>query len=320
MILSLLLACGTEIDTAEPQDTGVAVGDHRVTEDMLGNLTENQQLLEGAEFTVQPGQDVMMCLFATYTGPTVGLHDVHTWQGAGGHHLQIMGTTTPAIDVPDGTLADCTSVGGVFNMADLEPIGITNGGNVDGKEIEISMPLPEGMAFELKTGQRYVMQSHYLNTTQDTFTVRDLAVLTTMAEADVTTWAAPLVYNDSNFSIAAGSAGTSTFDCTTEHDWNFLYVLGHMHEWGTAFSVERVEADASTTSFYSIPEWDPVYRDAPIIDYYPDDSLFVPAGTTYRTTCNWFNDTDTEMVFPYEMCVTVNIVYPQKATVICDAQ
>jgi hypothetical protein len=320
MILSLFFACAAGSDSAEPEDSGVAVGDHRVNEADLGELDDNQIVFEGAEFTVQPGQDVMMCLFGTYTGETIGLHDVHTFQGAGGHHLQMMGTSTPAIDVPDGTVADCTSVGGVFNMADLEPIGITNGGSVDGKEIDISMPLPDGMAFELESGQRFVMQSHYLNTTQDTFKVRDLAVLTLMPEEEVTTWAAPLIFNDSNFAIPAGSAGESSFDCTTDEDWNFLYVLGHMHEWGTAFNVDRVAEDGSTESFYSIPEWDPVYRDAPLIDYYPDAAMPVPKGSTFRTTCDWFNDTDTEMTFPYEMCVNVNIVYPQKATVVCDAE
>lgn len=319
MILPLFFACTTAPDSGEA-DTAAAPADHRVTEADLGQLTADQLVWEGAEFTVEPGQDVMMCLFGTYEGPTLGLHDVHTWQGAGGHHLQIMGTSTPEIDVADGTLADCTGVGGVFNMADLEPIGITNGGYVDGEEIDVSMPLPDGMAFELQSGQRFVMQSHYLNTTQERFTVRDLAVLTLMPEEDVQTWAAPLVFNDSNFSIPAGSPGTSSFDCTTEEDWNFLYVLGHMHEWGTAFSVQSVAGDGTTTPFYSIPEWDPVYRDAPLVDYYPDAAMPIPAGSTFRTTCDWFNDTDTAMTFPYEMCVTVNIVYPQKATVVCDAE
>lgn len=319
MILSLLFACTSATDSAGLDDTGAVVGDHRVTEEDLGQLTEDQVVFEGAEFTVQPGQDVMMCLFGTYTGETIGLHDVRTYQGAGGHHLQIMGTSTPAIDVPDGTVADCTSVGGVFNMADLEPIGVTNGGVVDGKAIDISMPLPSDMAFELENGQRFVMQSHYLNTTQESFTVRDLAVLTLLPEDQVGTWAAPLIFNDSNFSIAPGASGQSSFDCTTDEDWNFLYVLGHMHEWGTAFNLDRVAEDGSTNSFYSVPEWDPVFRDAPKIDYYPDGGMAVAKGTTFRTTCDWFNDTDTELVFPYEMCDSINIVYPQKATVVCDA-
>ena len=321
MILALSLACAPDTDSGAP-DTDADPADHRVEETDVDELGADQALWVGAEFTVEPAQDVMTCGFGTYTGETVGLHDVYTYQGLGGHHLQIMGTTTPAIDVADGTVVDCTKSGGAFSMADLEPIGITNGGRVDGEAIGLSMPLPEGMAFQLESGQRYVMQSHYINTTQEAFTVRDLAVLTLIPAAEVAeeNWAAPVIYTDTDFSIPPASAATASFDCTTERDWNLLYVLGHMHEWGTAFALDRVEADGSTVPFYSIPEWDPVYRDAPMVEYFPDGSQPLPAGTTFRTTCEWFNDTDEALAFPNEMCVTVNIVYPQKATVVCSAE
>lgn len=317
MRLILLLGCASP-DT-DPADSASDVADHGITEDMLGELPADAVVLEGPDVVVEPGADVMICRFGTYTGPTVGLHDVHTWQGAGGHHLQLMGTTTPAVDAPDGTVVDCTDDSGGFNMGDLEPIGVTNGGVVDGVEIGVSMPLPDGMAVELESGQRYVMQSHYLNTATEPYRVRDLAVLTVVPEEEVVTWAAPLIFNDSNFSIPPAGELTRSFECTTAEEWNFLYVLGHMHEWGTAFSVATV-ADEVRTPFYDIPEWDPVYRDAPQIAYYPDGALKVPAGTTFETTCSWFNDKDEPLEFPHEMCVTVNIVYPQKTTVICDAE
>ncbi len=317
-MLTLLLACTTaptdSADSAEP-----ALPDHRVTEETLGELPADAVVLEGPEAVIEPGDDVMMCVFGTYSGPTVGLHDVHTWQGAGGHHLQLMGTTTPAVDAPDGTVVDCTSDGSGFNMGDMEPIGVTNGGVVDGDEIGVSMPLPDGMAVELEEGQRYVMQSHYINTGTEAFRVRDLAVLTVVPVEEVVTWAAPLIFNDSAFSIPPASDLTRSFQCTTAEEWNFLYVLGHMHEWGTAFSVTQVEGEVRTP-FYTIPEWDPVYRDAPEIAYNPDGTMLVPAGTTFETTCSWFNDEDHALEFPHEMCVTVNIVYPQKTTVICDAE
>lgn len=313
-MLIFLLACGTDAaDTAIDDGTD----DARITEADLPALTANQFLLEGPEFVAEPGADIMYCLFGTYEGPTVGLHDVYTVQAAGGHHLQLMGTTTPAIDVPDGTVVDCTGDSGGFNMADMEPIGVTNGGNVGGSEIGVSMPLPEGMAFELESGQRYVMQAHYINPTANAMRVRDLARLTTIPEDEVETWAAPLIFNHSDFSIPPGGELTVDFNCTTEQEWSFLYTLGHMHEWGTSFSVERQVGDAFEP-FYTVPEWDPVYRDAPEIAYYGDSTLLIPESTTFRTTCSWFNDEDTALVFPHEMCVAVNIVYPQKATVICD--
>ena len=316
MILLMLWACGPNTD---PQITDSAddAKDERITLEQLGTLTENQEVWEGPDFYVEPGQEIQMCVFGTYTGPDTGLHDVHTWQGAGGHHLQLMGTTTPIIDVPDGTVVDCTDEGGSFEMADLRPVGVTNGGTVGNYEIEVSMPLPEGMAVELESGQRFVMQSHYLNPSADRLHVRDVAVLTLTPAEEVSTWAAPLIFNDSSFSIPPGQDLTSSFDCTTDEDWNFLYVLGHMHEWGTAFLMERQEGE-DWSGFYEEPVWDAVLRDAPRVDYYPDGAMTVPAGTTFRTTCSWYNDEDTELVFPHEMCVGLSIVYPQKTTVVCD--
>jgi hypothetical protein len=314
-MLILALACAPAAT-----DSADTTRDMRVTEDDVGALESNQFLLEGPDTVIDPGSDVMVCVFGTYTGPTVGMHDVFTHQAPGGHHLQLMGTGTPAADIPDGTVMDCTGDGGQFQMADMEPVGVTNGGSVDGEEIGVSMPLPDGMAFELESGQRYVMQSHYINTGTEPMRVRDLAVVTTIPveEVDATgTWAAPLIYNRSDFVIPAGGEIETRFDCTTEKDWNIIYVLGHMHEWGTRFSVERKDGEA-WTKFYDIPEWDPMYRDKPEIAYYPDDSMPVSMGTTFKTTCAWQNDKDEDLVFPHEMCVTVNIVYPQKTTVICD--
>ncbi|MBM4367776.1 MAG: hypothetical protein FJ102_16305 [Deltaproteobacteria bacterium] len=312
----ILLACAA--DTSDSADSAaVDALDLRIQEADLGDLADNQLVFEGPDTVIEPGDDVMICLFDTYDGDDVGLHDVHTYQASGGHHLQMMGTTTPAVDVPDGTVMDCTGEGGDFQMSDLEPVGITNGGHVGGEEIEISMPLPEGMAFELEKGQRFVMQSHYINSGTEPIRVRDLAVLTLTPEDEVSTWAAPLIFNRDDFEIPPGGTLSTDFECTTDTDWNFLYVLGHMHEWGTSFSIER-RVGENLEAFYDIPEWDPVYRDAPIVDYYPDATMAVPAGTTFKTSCSWFNDKDEPLLFPHEMCVGVNIVYPQKATVICD--
>lgn len=318
-MLSLLFALPSGCAPAVT-DSADGTIDLRVDESALPALEPNQFVLAGPDTVIEAGADVMVCVFGTYTGPTVGMHDVFTYQGRGGHHLQLMGTGTPAADVPDGTIMDCTGDGGQFQMADLQPVGVTNGGSVDGEPIGVSMPLAEGMAFELESGQRYVLQSHYVNTETVPVRVRDLAVVTTIPVEDVDasgTWAAPLIFNRSDFVIPAGGQLETSFQCTTEEDWNVIYVLGHMHEWGTRFSVTRQDG-ASWTPFYEVPEWDPVYRDKPQVDYYPDGVMPIPAGTTFETSCAWQNDKDHDLVFPHEMCVAVNIVYPQKTTVICD--
>lgn len=317
-MLIALLACTTAADSSD-SDAPIDAVDVTISDADLGELTDADIVLTGADALIEPGQDVMICLFGTYTGGDVGLHEIHTYQGAGGHHFQLMGTSTPAVDVPDGTVVDCTGENGGFQMASLEPLGLPNYGTVNGVLSDLAMPLPDGMAVELESGQRYVLQSHYLNTTQDTLHIGDKVVLHTLPTESVETWAAPLIFNRDDFSIPAGGSASVSFDCTIDADkeWNLLYMLGHMHEWGTAFQVDSM-AGETATPVYSIPEWDPVYRDAPVILNFTDTVEPLVPGSVYRTSCSWFNDTDEAIGFPHEMCDTVSLVYPQKTTVICD--
>lgn len=317
-MLIALLACTAASDSADSAAPADAV-DVTIDDAELGELTDSDIVLTGADAIVEPGQDVMICVFGTYSGPDVGLHEVHTYQGAGGHHFQLMGTSTPTVDVADGTVMDCTGEGGDFQMASLEPLGLPNYATVNGVLSELAMPLLDTMAVELESGQRYVLQSHYLNTTQDALHIGDKVVLRTIPTEQVETWAAPLIFNRDDFSIPAGGSESVSFDCTIDADkeWNLLYMLGHMHEWGTAFQVDTVDGETATP-FYSVPEWDPVYRDAPIILNFTDTVQPLTPGAVFRTSCSWFNDTDEPLGFPHEMCDTVSLVYPQKTTVICD--
>ncbi|MES2643668.1 MAG: hypothetical protein V4850_29550 [Myxococcota bacterium] len=313
-MLLLLTAC-----TTLPGDApdGPDVEDARIDPADVGALAEGEVLLEGPDFVLAPGDDVMTCTFGTWTGPDVGLHAVRTWQALGGHHLQLLGTTAPAIDIPDGTVVDCTSQGGTFSMADMEPLIIAEHTTVDGVPTDFGVGLADGMAVELEAGQRYVLQAHYINYGLTTMRVRDLAVLATVPTEAVTLWAAPFVFSRQDFSLPPGVASSTEFSCTTPEAWNLHTFLGHMHEWGARFTVEQM-VDAVATPFYAVEEWDPAYRDDPVVSTYAQDELLLPAGTTFRTTCEWFNDTDETLSFPHEMCVAVAMVYPQKGPVICD--
>ena len=64
-------------------------------------------------------------------------------------------------------------------------------------------------------------------------------VLDLVEEASVETWAAPLVLVDTDFSLPPGESTTVSFDCALEEELNLLFLLGHMHEWGTAFSTDH---------------------------------------------------------------------------------
>lgn len=318
-MLTTLLACHPEVSLTGTTDEQPL--DLRITDAELPPIGPDQLVLDGPEIVVPPGADVMYCLYGTYAGPTVGMHDIHSYQGRFGHHFVLNGTTTPAIDVPDGTVVDCTTADGA-QMADLKPLGVPNHATVDGEDLELQdLALPDGMAVQLETGTRYLLQSHYLNAGTVPLQVRDRVVITTVPSDEVEEWAAPLVFNRSDFVIPSGGTLTTSFRCSTETDLHLLYMLAHMHEWGTAFAVDRIDAiqgDEQVTPFFAVPVWDPVFRDAPPVLDMTGASLEIPAGTTFETRCSWENDTDEDLVFPHEMCDAVSIVYPQVATIVCD--
>lgn len=311
-LFTALIGCdpGTE-------DSGVAteeVIDLRLTESDYepGGLT-----IWGSDAVIQPGEDIMYCNAGTYEGPDIGIHAINTWQNQYGHHLQFFGLRATEIDYPDGVSFPC-GTGTDFDMTDTEPVGIPTSVWIGG-ENTIDNPLLDGMAFKFSSGQRYLLQAHYVNTGIVAVRVHDLVSFDVLdPDTEVETWAAPLIMNNANIEIPAGQAGSMTFDCTIEDEANVLFANGHMHEWGTSIRVGRWKGDVETV-LTDVPVWQSVYRDSPPTTYFGSGEVVLTPGDVIRTECNWFNDTDETLAFPHEMCDGVALAYPLLNSWICDA-
>ena len=308
--LALLVGCSSvDIDDESgPQD---AV-DLRLTEADVPALAQDQEIWWGPDVVVEPYSDKMFCLFGTYEGDDVGLARIQFWQNVFGHHLQLFGTTTNVLDVADGEVLDCTN--GNEAMTSMEPLLIADSFN--GEPIP-EMQIPDGMAYKLRNGQRWVLQAHYVNTSPDPVRAQDPAVLDFVAESAVDTWVAPLVINHGQFEIPAQGTLNSSYACDYTEDYNLLYLLGHMHEWGSQMSI-RVDDGNTETTVYEVDKWDVLYRDDPPVNAYGADNAFVlSAGSTMTVDCSWENDTDEPLGFPNEMCVAVAMAYPALTDTIC---
>ena len=95
-----------------------------------------------------------------------------------------------------------------------------------------------------------------------------------LEEAGVETWAAPLVLVDTDFSLPPKETSTVSFGCELEEDLNLVFLLGHMHEWGTAFSTDHTSG-GETTRIYDEPEWKLDYRDEPPMQDFADSSTLI---------------------------------------------
>lgn len=307
-LLTLLACTGPATDDTAGATEPV---DERITDAEIGEIPEGGWLWPGPEFTVEPGQDIMYCLAGTYDGDDVGLTKVWSYQGEYGHHLQLLGTSLSTVDLPDGEMFDCTKSSDL-PMDDLEPIGMPTGGNREAVHTE----LPEGFAFKLDNRQRYILQSHYVNTGTEPILVKDEALLVGVPEDEVETWANMIVFNHMTFDLPAHQETTSTLDCTMSQDVNVLSVFGHMHEWGRTFSSD-ITTGGETREFYRVDQWEAAYRDTPPMDYYDEGAFTLRTGDTISTHCTWFNDTDEDMSFPHEMCTTGGVGYPLLNAYVC---
>ncbi len=265
----------------------------------------------GPEVVAEPYTEVQYCMFGTYAGPDVGMDAFESYQGEGGHHLILLGTSAGTDRFADGEVIDCTATGDI-PMTDFEPL--INAEPLDAGRSSIT--LPEGYAVKLRTGQRYVVQAHYVNTTAERRRYKDIMTIGMVPEEQVTTWAAAFALTVIDFTLPPGPSSVN-FDCSFADDYQMLYLTGHLHEYGTSFRLDHKVGDA-TTELYEIPVWDVNYRDAPPLQKYGPGELTIDAGTTLTTTCDWENTEDHDLEFPAEMCATYGMLYPSLVPVVCN--
>lgn len=266
------------------------------------------------DMTIEPYTEKLWCFFDTYEGEDVAIVDVDTYQSQYGHHVQLLSTKNDPDEYPDGMAFDCTDRE-TLPMTDMDPIYIA----VPESEGRTAMHLEDGMGVELESGTRIVIQSHYLNTSAEAILVNDAINIGVTDPESVETWAAPFAHVLTDMPLPPGQATSLPVDCAFEGTYEIMYVGGHMHEWGTTYSIDHVLADGTSTErIYEVETWDALYRDQPPMNSYAAGERTVQPGDRFVTTCNWFNDTDEELNFPEEMCATFGMLYPSKVPLICD--
>jgi hypothetical protein len=272
--------------------------------------------LRPPDMVVPAFSEKQFCWFTRYTGEDVGIHYQATYQSDNGHHVVLMKTLASEAEFPDDTVLDCTDRN-TLPMTQMEPVIFGRG--IDDGDGSSSLTLPDGMAVDFDADTRLVIQSHYVNPTPDDILVADEIHLGFTAPDEVDTWAAPFAHTSLGFEVPVGEQASVSFDCTWEADATVLFLGGHMHEWGAAFSLDWNSA-AGSERIYEIPEWDPEYRDRPPINEYAEGEFNVTQGDSFTTSCTWDNNTNAVLGFPEEMCVTFGFAYESKVPLICAPQ
>ena len=264
-------------------------------------------------YEVAPYTEIINCYFGTYHGPTTGVDFYQPLEpDLYSHHSQLKSTP---IQQPDGTLEDCSYLDA--SMSDFVPlfeaVGIEAQEGANGNWLNF----PEGIAMRLEEEKQYVIDMHYINTSDKILVVQNGANLGLMPDDEVDFYAGSAQFDSGPPEITPGDY-TDSFDCEWHQDATVLSISAHMHSAGTAFYIDHIKTDGTIKRIHSIPEWDPsVHPYFPIIDSYDPGELEVEEGDIFRTTCDWYNPTDGVLGFPAEMCTTAVVAYPLDNPISC---
>jgi hypothetical protein len=274
-------------------------GGYTITDDMLS--------FETGEYEIAGG-DAFECFYTdVVTDRELAVRGAAGEQEQGGHHITIYYTEL----VKDPQHHPCQTA----EMADWRMIG---GGGDEAEAAVSKLRMPDGLAIRVPAGAQIVLQSHYINL-GESFTANDSASLELVPPGSIDSYVNQFVFNDVGFSIPPHEELESVSTCTTPADVDLIRLLGHMHEWGSYYKLERLDGDDEAIETVIEKEWDPVYTSDPdILTFEPDQPMHMAAGTRLRQTCRWFNDTADPILFPREMCLAYGLYYPDSGEIFCD--
>lgn len=253
------------------------------------SLANNGMALFTDIVTVPAGNDVMFCTYTNFVAKEkFYLHDTKAVQSQFGHHAILQYSLTPQ---PPGT-HECPA--GSLEQQQSQIIGgMGEGQNVD---------YPPNVVSEIPAGAQLMINHHWINTS-DSAAEAQAEMVTIPPPAGTTDLviARSFVVQSTAFDIAPHDSGKQSVACALDHDVQLISALGHMHEWGTHVSAERIGAEPDVLFDY---DFEPIMAIHPKVNYYTLDAPYrFKAGESVRVSCQWNNTTQNELKFPGEMCV-----------------
>lgn len=271
-------------------------------DDGPGPLTDGWTRLDTGEMSLAPGEERFFCYFGTFAEDG-GIRDARHWTNSDLLHADHILMRVAPDDVPfaDGTIVDCEEAGDWW---------------FQGAPLYEGFGLPDGVAYEVRAGQRFVVDSHYINVTDAPATVRTVVDLDLIDAADVAMPAAAFSFDAGGDLRVPPGGGSETFECAWHVDTTILAVGSHMHENGRAFQLDWLRDGVLVERIIDAPEWSDG-GDKDREGRYVASSVTVRRGDVFRTSCTWANPRDRDLVFPDEMCTTWGTAYPLSGGAVC---
>jgi hypothetical protein len=270
----------------------------------------NQVSIALDHFTVPSGAEAFECFYTDITPDREwAVTGSSGQQAAGGHHITVYYTNQRQ---PTGH-HPCTE----DEMLNWRLVAGAGGHDSTGAEGIVS--LPPGLAMKVPAGTQIVVQAHYINATPSDVEADDHVTMQLAPSEAGITFANFMVADNDGFQIPALTMSYhNTMTCSVPQDLQVILMLPHMHEFGTHFALDEVDANGAVTSNLMDYDWDPVYTSHPPVTRFPmTDPFLLAKGTRLRVSCDWDNTTDQMMRFPREMCLSFMYYYPDNGELDC---
>ncbi len=267
-----------------------------------GATTEDRIVeLDTGNFEVRTGDNFECFYTSTFADADWNVANTVATQATGGHHVTVYWT-------------DQQQAPSHHACTDDEMVNwhmIAGAGGEDGESLEGLVRLPEGYVSRVPKGAQIVLQAHYIHIGAAPTTVRDRARMRLVPNSKVTAYANIYAFNDGSFGVPARAGAYHTTTCRTERDLSVLLLVGHMHEYGKYYRLERIDDDGKLLETMYETRWIPYYvSHPPVVPFDPKAPLAIPKGTRLRQTCTWQNDSTEALHFPREMCAGVFYYFP----------
>jgi hypothetical protein len=256
-----------------------------------------------------PGSDIEYCQWVL--APSDADQDVLAMIGSQsktGHHAILFSTGEM---FPVGETHVCTE----DDMLKTSFLGAIGGEGVGGA----TAALPDGLSFRLRAGNAIMINTHWLNATQETVdgqAVIDVQFAPPSSDRQI---ADLFANNASAFKITPG--GTTAYDvnCVLKQDLNFAMNANHMHSLGVSAYSELIRADGTHQMIVRDDTWAAEQQfNLNFQRFSVDAPLVAHKGDTYHTHCEWRNDGTSTIGFPTEMCAGPAFYFPGQGQLACD--
>ena len=292
-VLAGLLLGSACVDEEQPQDDD----DSTELPDLGGDLR-----IEGEGMTLPAGEEVFWCMFGSFE-EEAGVQWVALQSDSPFMHHMLLKEVPDDAPWEDGDVLDCLELPEWWAVSPtlFEAVG------KDPEHPERWVDLPDGIAFMIHPGQRWVLDSHFLNTSSEDVQANIAVEIGLIAPEDVEHVAGTYNHDSGDLHIPPGGLWSLDFDCAWETQVEILGVGPHMHLHGASYAVDWISKDGSVERILEIPQWEPEFRDrAPGIDFM-DGEVVVQPGDVFKTTCTWDNQTGADLDWGEgsheEMCV-----------------